>query len=167
LALLAAHRLLGELDTERGRYGEAGRHLDASLALADACAAPFERALTLLAIAALHAARGNTEEARGPLDEARGTFARLGAQPALARADALAAHLDAPGLQAPIYPARLSAREVEVLRLLAVGRTNREIADALYLSANTVRVHVRNIMTKTETENRTAAAAFARAHDLA
>jgi DNA-binding NarL/FixJ family response regulator len=56
---------------------------------------------------------------------------------------------------------------VEVLRLLAVGKTNREIAGALFLSSNTVRVHVRNIMTKTDTENRTAAAAFARAHGLA
>ena len=75
--------------------------------------------------------------------------------------------LDAPGAASAAYPAGLSAREVEVLRLLAVGRTNREIADALFLSANTVRVHVRNIMTKTDTENRTAAAAFARAHGLA
>jgi DNA-binding CsgD family transcriptional regulator len=167
LALLAAHRLLGEIDTETGRFDDAAHHLAASLALADACAAPFERALTLLAIAVLHAARGTIEEARGPLDEARTSFACLGARPALARADALTARLAAAAQRPPIYPAGLSAREVEVLRLLAVGKTNREIADALFLSSNTVRVHVRNIMTKTGTENRTAAAAFARAHDLA
>ena len=86
--------------------------------------------------------------------------------PPLTRADALADRLDARGQQTPAFPAGLSAREVEVLRLLAVGKTNREIADALFLSANTVRVHVRNIMTKTDTENRTAAAAFARARGL-
>jgi DNA-binding CsgD family transcriptional regulator/tetratricopeptide (TPR) repeat protein len=166
LALLAAHRLLGEIGTATGRFEDAARHLTESLALADACAAPYERALTLLAIAGLHAARGNVEEARVPLDGARATCAQLGAQPALARADALADRLDARGQQTPAFPAGLSAREVEVLRLLAVGRTNREIADALFLSANTVRVHVRNIMTKTDTENRTAAAAFARAHGL-
>ncbi len=91
----------------------------------------------------------------------------LGAKPALARADALAARLatikDAP----PVYPAGLSAREVEVLRLVAEGRTNRDIADVLFLSEHTVRVHVRNILTKTNTDNRTAAAAFARHHGLA
>ena len=108
LALLAAHRLLGELDTEAGRYADAARHLTASLALADACAAPYERALTLLALAALHAAQGNSDEARGPLDEARATFARLDAQPALARADALAARLAAAAHQSPVYPAGLS-----------------------------------------------------------
>ncbi|MDQ2786521.1 MAG: helix-turn-helix transcriptional regulator, partial [Chloroflexota bacterium] len=166
LALLAAHRLLGELSAEMTDHREAEEHLRAALALADACAAPYERALTLLAIAALHAARGTIEEARGPLDASRATFARLGAQPALARADALIARLDATAHRPPAYPAGLSAREVEVLRLLAVGRTNGEIADILFLSTNTVRVHVRNIMTKTETQNRTAAAAFARAHDL-
>ncbi len=51
LALLAAHRLLGELATDAGHYGDATTHLDAALALADACAVPFERALTLLALA--------------------------------------------------------------------------------------------------------------------
>jgi len=43
LALLAAHRLLGELDTDAGRHGDAKTHLQQSLALADACAAPYER----------------------------------------------------------------------------------------------------------------------------
>src|SRR5262249_39565709 len=50
LALLAAHRLLGALATEGGQYDDAARHLDAALALADACQAPYERALTLLAM---------------------------------------------------------------------------------------------------------------------
>jgi DNA-binding NarL/FixJ family response regulator len=66
-----------------------------------------------------------------------------------------------------VFPAGLSAREVEVLRLVAAGRTNRDIADALFLSEHTVRVHVRNILTKSDTDNRTAAAAFARQHGLA
>ena len=91
----------------------------------------------------------------------------LGAQPALARADALAARLDRAMDAAPAYPAGLSAREVEVLRLVAAGQTNREIADALFLSEHTVRVHVRNILTKTDTDNRAAATAFALRHGLA
>jgi len=55
----------------------------------------------------------------------------------------------------------LSQREVEVLRLLAAGRSNRDIAEALYISLNTVATHVRNILTKTGTANRTEAAAYA------
>jgi DNA-binding NarL/FixJ family response regulator len=59
-----------------------------------------------------------------------------------------------------------SAREVEVLRLVTIGRSNKEIARALSLSDNTVANHVRNILAKTETANRTEAAAFAREHRL-
>ena len=59
------------------------------------------------------------------------------------------------------HPAGLSAREVEVLRLLAGGRTNRQIAEELFVSANTVSHHLRNIFAKTGASNRTEAAAFA------
>jgi hypothetical protein len=59
LALLAAHRLLGEIDTVAGRHEDAALHLDAALALADACAAPYERALTLLALAELRSRPGD------------------------------------------------------------------------------------------------------------
>jgi len=95
LALITAHRLLGELDTEAGRYEEAAHHLDASLALADACAAPFERALTVLAAAQFHLATDAPAEARTLLDEVRAICTPLDAKPTLARADALAATLDA------------------------------------------------------------------------
>jgi tetratricopeptide (TPR) repeat protein len=99
LALLQAHRLLGELDTEAGRYADAAEHLHESLTLAEACQAPYERALTLLAQAALHAANGNRDDARTLLDEVRQICEPLGAKPALARADALRARLyGTPGL---------------------------------------------------------------------
>jgi DNA-binding CsgD family transcriptional regulator len=58
-------------------------------------------------------------------------------------------------------PAGLSAREAQVLRLVAVGRSNREIAQALFVSPNTVANHVRSILGKTGSANRTEAAAFA------
>jgi DNA-binding NarL/FixJ family response regulator len=60
----------------------------------------------------------------------------------------------------------LSQREVEVLHLLAAGKSNREIADALCISLNTVATHVRNILTRTGTANRTEAAAYALRHGL-
>jgi DNA-binding NarL/FixJ family response regulator len=55
----------------------------------------------------------------------------------------------------------LSPRELEVLRLLATGRSNRDIAETLFISVPTVKVHVRSILTKLGLESRTAAAAFA------
>ncbi len=166
LALLAAHRLLGELDTDTERYEDAARHLDAALALVDACAAPFERALTLLALAELRAAMGERGAAVVSLAEVRGICEPLGAAPTLARAAVLTGRLTAMEAAPPVYPAGLSAREVEVLRLVAVGRTNREIAAALFLSEHTIRAHVRSILTKTGAENRTAASVFARDHGL-
>src|SRR5262249_232668 len=85
LAPLASPRLLGELDTDASRYDDAESHLKASLVLADACRAPYERALTLLALAELRAATGAVEAARTLLDEATTICAPLGAKPALAR----------------------------------------------------------------------------------
>lgn len=64
------------------------------------------------------------------------------------------------------YPNDLSPREVDVLRLLAVGKSNREIADLLFISLNTVATHVRNILTKTNSANRTEAATYALRHGL-
>jgi ATP/maltotriose-dependent transcriptional regulator MalT len=167
LALLAAHRLLGELDTDAGRFDDAAHHLDASLALADACAAPYEQALTVLALAELRMAAGDAGEAHTLLAAARATFVALGAKPALARADALAARLDVAPATSPSYPAGLSTREVEVLRLVADGLSNADIAERLFLSTLTVQVHVAHILQKTGAENRAGAAAFALRYGLA
>ena len=60
----------------------------------------------------------------------------------------------------------LSAREVEVLRLVAAGKSNQEIADELVISRNTVRRHVSNIFDKTGIVNRAQAGAWAREHGL-
>jgi DNA-binding NarL/FixJ family response regulator len=70
---------------------------------------------------------------------------------------------EAAGAQPPRkrYPAGLSRREVEVLRLVAAGKGNREIAERLFVSPNTVANHVRSILTKTSAANRTEAATFA------
>jgi DNA-binding CsgD family transcriptional regulator/tetratricopeptide (TPR) repeat protein len=167
LALVAAQRLLGALATEAGRYAEAQTFLEHALRIGDSIAAPFERALTLLALAELQAATGEHDTAMVTLGVVRSLCTPLGAQPTLARADALAARLTATPDTPPVYPAGLSVREVEVLRLLALGRTNREIGETLFLSERTIDAHVRNILTKTNMDNRAAAARWAAEHRLA
>src|SRR5437762_2771873 len=82
------------------------------------CEAPYERAQTLLTMAELDAARGEKGSARTLLDAVRAICEPLGAQPALARADALVRRLIADAPATPTYPAGLSAREVDVLRLV-------------------------------------------------
>jgi DNA-binding NarL/FixJ family response regulator len=60
----------------------------------------------------------------------------------------------------------LTAREVDVLRLLVEGRSNAEIADALFVSVRTVRAHIASILAKLSVPTRTAAATYAVRHDL-
>jgi DNA-binding CsgD family transcriptional regulator len=162
LALLAAHRLLGELATDAGRHADPGTHLDAALALAEACAAPYERALTLLALAERHAAAGAREQAGTAFAQARALLEPMGAAPALARAEALAARLAIPPPATPAaLPFGLTAREADVLRLLAEGLTDPQIAARLFVSRNTVNAHTRAIYGKLGVNTRAAAARLA------
>jgi DNA-binding CsgD family transcriptional regulator len=63
-------------------------------------------------------------------------------------------------------PAGLSTRELETLRLISTGKTNKEIAQALFISTNTVAIHVARVLAKTGASNRTEAAAYAARHHL-
>ena len=103
-------------------------------------------------------ALGDEVSATSELSVARRTFTELGAEPARREVDRLLAT----GL-----PDGLTSREVEVLRLVATGRSNPQIAGALFLSEKTVARHLSNIFTKTGATSRTAAAAYAHEHDLA
>lgn len=70
------------------------------------------------------------------------------------------------GVESTQYPDGFTAREVEVLQLLAIGRSNKDISAVLSISLNTVATHVRSILTKTGSANRTEAAAYAIRHGL-
>ncbi len=107
------------------------------------------RLLTGRALAAV----GDLESSRRELEAARSTFRQLGAQPAADEVSAL--------LAPPALPAGLTAREVEVLRLVASGRSNAQIAADLVLSEKTVARHLSNIFTKLDVGSRTAATAYA------
>jgi DNA-binding NarL/FixJ family response regulator len=103
---------------------------------------------------------GDTAAAEREFDAARWIFDRLGAGPDLARVEALS-H------QAPRSAAGgMSAREVQVLRLVAAGKTNRAIAAELCISERTVERHVSNIFIKLDVSSRAAATAYAYEHQL-
>ncbi len=165
LALLEAHRLLGELATDAAHWDEAEEHLQEAVALAEACAAPFERALCLLALAELRVAAGGASDATRLLTEVRAVGEPLGAAPMLARVDALLARIAARPNAVEPGP-RLSLREVEVLRLIAAGRSNPAIAEALFISRATARTHVQHILEKLDVSTRAEAAAYAATHGL-
>jgi DNA-binding CsgD family transcriptional regulator len=110
------------------------------------------------------------EAATSHLEHAIAELTALDMQPARHRARALAARLTTTPASAltrePSAPDGLSAREVEVLRLIAAGKTNKEIADTLFISLNTVLRHVTHIFAKTGCANRAEAATFAARHGL-
>jgi pentatricopeptide repeat protein len=160
LALMAIHRFQGELFTRTGDLDTAAYHLKQSLTLAQACAVPFELALTLLSLAELRISAGEMTEAEKLLNEVRAICVPLDAKPTLARVEALAARLRSGSKQAN-YPSGLTRREVEVLRLLAQGLSDREIGEALFISRHTVMRHVSHILAKLDVDSRTAAAAHA------
>ena len=95
------------------------------------------------------------------LDGARTVFERLGAKPDIARLDALSSRTHGDGT-----PGGLTLREVEVLQLVASGKTNRAIATQLGLSEKTVARHVHNTLTKIGVPSRAAATAYAYEHGL-
>ena len=123
-------------------------------------AVPYEaaRARGLVARACHHL--GDGEGCALELAAARAALEELGAAAAL---DALAAVSDGEGAS---RGHGLTARELQVLRLVAVGRTNRSIAAELRLSEKTVDRHLSNILAKLEVGSRTAAAAYAYRHEL-
>jgi DNA-binding CsgD family transcriptional regulator len=95
-------------------------------------------------------------------------FEAMGMQPALERARALQVRVHSTPVVTTLrsLPAGLTAREVEVLRLVAAGKSNPEIAAALVISPFTVLRHMNHIFAKTGTNNRVEAATFAHQHGL-
>lgn len=121
---------------------------------------PYEAARTRVLTGLACRQLGDEESAEMELDAASWTFAQLGAVPDLARARSLSG-------MAPATPAGgLTGRELEVLRLVATGKTNRSIAADLFLSEKTVARHVSNIFAKLGLSSRAAATAYAYEHDL-
>ena len=122
--------------------------------------APYEAARVRVLLGLAYRALGDRDTAAMELDAARWVFRQLGALPDVLRVEALVR--DA----APKAAGGLTAREVEVLRLVAAGKTNRAIAADLFLSERTVDRHVSNIFAKLGLSSRAAATAYAVEHGL-
>lgn len=122
--------------------------------------APYDVARTRVLVGLACRALGDEDAATLELDGARAAFARLGAAPDVARVDDLA------GRSSGRDRHGLTERELQVLRLVAAGKSNREIAATLVISEHTVARHVQNIFAKVDVSSRAAAGAFAFEHDL-
>jgi len=125
--------------------------------------ARYEAARCRVLIARACDALGDEETTALEREAARVTFKALSAQPDLSE---LTAHAPDRGAGAAGPPMALTPREMEVLRLVATGATNREIASVLVLSEKTVARHVANIFLKLGVSSRSAATAFAYSHHL-
>ena len=109
---------------------------------------------------------GDQQRATAFLNEALVISREPGMHGLEARVTALLERVQSQPQQAELYPAGLTQREAEVLRLIATGRGNRDIAETLFISQYTVASHIRNILTKVGAANRTEAATFAIHHGL-
>jgi DNA-binding CsgD family transcriptional regulator/tetratricopeptide (TPR) repeat protein len=163
LAIIPAYRAAGIVAHREGRFADAEDHFASALNAADSCDATYGRALTRLALAHLRAETGRTGDAAELLEACRATFVTLRAQPALAEADALIARLSRSSSPLPMG---LTAREVEVLRFVAHGLTDAEVAERLSISPRTVGQHLRSVYNKLDVTSRTSAARFAIEHGL-
>jgi len=165
----AATRYLGMLAATMSHWEDAQRHFEDALAMNARMGARPWLAHTQYQYAIMLLARsqpGDREKAVSLLDEALITARELGMHALEQRLIARFEQRPAPAPTALGLLDDLSPREVEVLRLLAAGKSNRDIADALCISLSTVASHVRHILTKTDCANRTEAAAYALRHGL-
>jgi LuxR family maltose regulon positive regulatory protein len=166
-ALLAAVQ-----STEAALAAAAGREAEAAELLEDAAdmyartGMPFESAACRHRLAELLVRRDDRQAAARTVTTAADTFRRLGAKANLARAEGLAAEINGEVRETAEEAELLTPREREVLRLVADGETDREIAQRLGLSRHTVHRHISNIRGKLGVASRSAAVARAQAQRL-
>ena len=140
-----AHRSVGAVHLARGRVMESLSELRLALNEWNQLDVPFEAARTRMLMAQAYRACGDTDAAEREESAANGCFERLGVLTG----------------DQPDSPAGLTAREIEVLRVLATGKSNKEIAEELFLSPKTVARHLSNIFAKIGSGSRAAATAYA------
>ncbi len=149
------HRLDGALALARGRPEEASAALERGREAARRSGSPLVRAILELAHGHLLRVTGDRRAAIAQLRDARGRLEPLRARPFLARCDG---ELAACGVRARAHDADnrygLTAREQVVARLVAAGRSNREVAEELYLSTKAIEYHLGNVFAKVNVRSR-------------
>jgi predicted ATPase/DNA-binding CsgD family transcriptional regulator len=156
--IIADDRLLGLLSAIQGRLDRAIAHFEDALAFCRQAGYRPELAWICYDYAEVllqHDNAGNREKMMALLGEALAITCELGMRPLMERVQSLQEKLAVRPGSAPVYPDGLSQREVEVLRLMALGKSNRDIADDLVISPRTVVHHVTSILNKTGAANRT------------
>lgn len=163
-AVAAVAHALGEAALVEGDAAQAAAQFERALDVLHEIDAPVESALTKLRAGRAFAAAGERELGVERIAEAYATFRRVGARPLAQRAATVLEELGEPlhvrlgrRAAADLERGGLTRRELEVLRLVAVGRTNREIALELFLSHRTVEMHMRNVLSKLGCRSRTQA----------
>ncbi len=155
-----AARAQGSVLLENSKPSTALKKLRQSWSLLKQVEASYESARTQVLIGLACRKLGDEDTAAMEFKAARSIFEELGATPDLSKVNSLIKkdiHRNTHGL---------TPRELEVLRILATGKTNKEIAKELYISRRTVDRHVSNILGKLNVETRAAATAYAYEHDL-
>jgi DNA-binding NarL/FixJ family response regulator len=160
-ALAALAQAIGELALLDGDPTAAAEHLERAVAIHRNLAIPFERAQIELRAGMALALAGERELALERLTGAYRAARKLGARPLASEAARQVADLGesvaerlGPRAAAAADGVTLTRRELEVLRHVSVGRTNREIAQELFISPRTVDMHVRNLLGKLECRSR-------------
>ncbi|MFQ6030923.1 MAG: LuxR C-terminal-related transcriptional regulator, partial [Dehalococcoidia bacterium] len=167
--LACGHRVLGLLAMTVDREDLAAQHLDESVNFCREAGFRPELAWSCHDYAEALLQRGdasNRPEILSLLQDSLAISSDLGMTPLEERVAALQERAESYADKSPQYPDGLSQREVEVLRLVASGMTDREIADELYISARTVGYHVGNILDKTNCSNRAEASTYANRNGL-
>ncbi len=163
-ALAALARAIGECALLDDDAATAAEQLARAAEIHRGLDVPFERAQMELRAAIAIAAAGDRETALERLGGAYRTARKLGARPLAAEAATEVAKLGGSVSRRVSEETGLTRRELEVVRLIAVGRTNRDVAQELFLSPRTVDMHVRHILRKLDCHSRVEAAH--RAHEL-
>jgi LuxR family maltose regulon positive regulatory protein len=152
----------GVMAAASGDHEEARRRFEDAIDLFDEGGAPYEAARSRLELGSALTALGRLDAASRELRAALGIMKQIGAVAESARAETFLGHLDATvpdrtGTEA----AGLTRRELEILRLVAQGMSDKEAAAGLGLSEHTIHRHISNILTKLDVPSRTAAVAQA------
>jgi DNA-binding CsgD family transcriptional regulator len=154
-----ADRLRGGLAQLLGMYDQAEEHFRSAMAVADRSESPVWKARVQHDWALLAAANHDMAMADSLARQAHTTAVALGMQALAAQSASIFGRVEAQA--STTNHAGMSLRELDVLRLIAEGRSNREIGEQLFISQHTAANHVRSILQKTGCSNRAEAAAYA------